>query len=49
VWIVDPVQRTVTIHRSGTDPVLLTEDNTLTEEGLLPGFTLSIREIFPAT
>jgi hypothetical protein len=30
------------------NPVLLTEDDTLTEQELLPGFSLAIRGIFPA-
>jgi Uma2 family endonuclease len=47
VWIIDPQRRSVTIHRPGTHPVLLTEDDTLTEQELLPGFSLRIREIFP--
>lgn len=47
VWIVDPVCRSVTVHRPDGKPVLLTEDDTLTEQGLLPGFSLVIREIFP--
>lgn len=47
VWIVDPVHRSLTIHRPDADPAILTEDGTLTEEGLLPGFSLPVREIFP--
>jgi Uma2 family endonuclease len=47
VWIVDPQRRSVTVHRPRSHPVLLTEDDTLTEQELLPGFSLAVREIFP--
>ncbi|MFV1965770.1 MAG: Uma2 family endonuclease, partial [Pirellulaceae bacterium] len=47
VWIVDPLRRSVTIHRLDANPVLLTEDDTLTEQELLPGFSLRMREMFP--
>lgn len=47
VWIIDPTDRTVTVHRPDGQEILLTEDNTLTEEELLPGFVLAVREIFP--
>ena len=48
VWMVDPAERTVTVHRPHADPVRLTEDDTLTDEEVLPGFALAVREIFPA-
>jgi Uma2 family endonuclease len=47
VWIVDPVRRSVTGHRPDASPVLLAEDDALTEEELLPGFSLAVREAFP--
>ena len=47
VWIVDPASKTVTVHRPDADPVLLTEADTLTEQGVLPGFALAVRAIFP--
>ena len=46
VWDVDPQQRTVAIHRTGEKPVILREDETVTEEELLPNFTLAVKEIF---
>lgn len=49
VWIVDPHQRSVVIHRPNAGPVILAEDDTLTEEELLPGFSLIVREVFPTT
>ncbi|MHB8902257.1 MAG: Uma2 family endonuclease [Thermoguttaceae bacterium] len=47
MWIVDPLRRSVAVHRPESGPLMLTEDDTLTEEGLLPGFSLAVREIFP--
>jgi Uma2 family endonuclease len=49
VWIVDPARRCLTIHREDENPVLLGQDDTLTEPELLPGFSLAIREMFPGT
>jgi Uma2 family endonuclease len=46
VWIVDPLRRSVVIHRPNASPAILTEDDTLTEEEILPGFSLIVREIF---
>lgn len=48
VWIVDPVRRSVTVYRPDGNPVLLTENDTLTEPEILPGFSLAIRDICPA-
>jgi Uma2 family endonuclease len=46
VWIVDPDARNVAVYRSDEEPVLLTENDQLSGEDLLPGFQLSIRELF---
>ena len=46
VWIVDPLRRSVAVHRPKADPVVLTEDDTLPEAELMPGFSLPVREIF---
>ncbi len=48
LWIVDPLRKSVVVHRPDASPVILTEDDTLTEEDLLPGFSLVVREIFPS-
>lgn len=48
-WIVDPLRRSVVVHRIDAGPAILTEDDTLTEEELLPGFSLPVRDIFPST
>lgn len=47
VWIVDPLRKSVTVHRPDGSTVVLAEQDTLTEEELLPGFSLVVREIFP--
>jgi Uma2 family endonuclease len=46
VWIVDPLNRTVAVHRPGIDTVHLGEGDTLTAEDVLPGFQLQVAEIF---
>ncbi len=48
VWIVDPLRRSIVVHRPDTSPAILAENDTLTEEELLPGFSLVVREIFPS-
>jgi Uma2 family endonuclease len=46
VWVVDPLTRSVTTyHRGGTIAILRSTD-TLTEEALLPGFSVSVAEVF---
>lgn len=47
VWIVDPVARTVAIHRRDEPPHLLHENDILTATDLLPGFAVVVRELFP--
>jgi Uma2 family endonuclease len=46
VWVVDPRTRTVSVHRSASEIVVLSESDTLTDEELLPGFRLPVAEIF---
>ena len=48
VWVVDPRTRTVSIYRSPSEIVVLSESDTLTDEELLPGFALPVGEIFTA-
>jgi Uma2 family endonuclease len=42
-WMLDPIQRTVTEYRPGAEPRTYTEDDTLTVEDVIPGFSLSVR------
>jgi Uma2 family endonuclease len=46
VWYADPDSRTVRVYTSPTDVRLLSENDTLDGESVLPGFQLSIREWF---
>ena len=46
VWAVEPATQTLTIHRTGELPQTLTIEDTLTEETLLPGFSLAMRRLF---
>jgi len=46
VWVVSPKLRTVTVYRSLTDIVTLTEKDTLDARDVVPGFGIAIGEIF---
>ncbi|MFY9341169.1 MAG: Uma2 family endonuclease [Planctomycetota bacterium] len=46
VWIVDPKAQSVTVLKPGSDVVTLGIDDTLTGDELVPGFEVSVREIF---
>ena len=48
VWVVDPLRRSVVVYRREADPTILSEQDTLTAEEVLPGFSLQVREMFPA-
>lgn len=48
VWVVDPRTRTVSVHRSPSQIVVLSETDALTDDDLLPGFRLPVAEIFAA-
>jgi len=46
VWVVDPRARTVTIHAPGRAPSTLGEADSIRGDKVLPGFELSVRELF---
>jgi Uma2 family endonuclease len=46
VWFVDPESRTVQVYTSPEDSVTLTEREALDGGDVLPGFTLSLKELF---
>ena len=46
VWEVDPDARTVAVYTAPDHPVVLTQDQTLGGGDVLPGFTLSLRDLF---
>ena len=46
VWVVSPKLRTVTVYRSLTDISVLTENDTLDGEQVVPGFRLPVARLF---
>lgn len=46
VWVVDPPQRTVTVHTADGIARTLRETDTLDGGDVLPGFTLAVADIF---
>jgi hypothetical protein len=46
VWIAEPHFRTVTIHRPGRPPRMVTEQDGLSGEEVLPEFLVPVRQIF---
>jgi Uma2 family endonuclease len=46
VWLVDPEEQTVRIHRAGKPPELLNVDQRLCDSTDLIGFDVSVREFF---
>ncbi len=46
VWVIDPVAQSVRIHPAGADEKRLSGKETVTEEELLPGFSVTVQELF---
>jgi Uma2 family endonuclease len=46
VWVIDPRKQTVAIHQSPTDSQVLSAEDTVTGDPLLPGFTCAVKEFF---
>ena len=46
VWLIYPEKRLVEVYRQDADSDLLTEDDTLQGDDVLPNFVLSVHEIF---
>lgn len=46
VFVVNPRRRTVAVHRPGQPVRILTVDDTLDGEDVVPGWTLAVRELF---
>lgn len=44
VWVADPLARRVTEYRKEVPPRVYREDDTLTVEDVIPGFSLSVRD-----
>lgn len=46
VWLADPQSRTVSVYRPDAAPHVLTADQQLTVEDIIPGFTANVGELF---
>ncbi len=46
-WLIDPRNKWVEIYRPGQAVETLQNPDTLSGESILPGFTLSLKRIFP--
>jgi len=46
VWVIDPTPETVTEHRPNSQPRVFEKTNALTCEDIIPGFRLSLAELF---
>jgi Uma2 family endonuclease len=46
IWVISPRLHTVTVYRSLTDIETLTENDTLDGGDVIPGFRISVSEIF---
>ncbi len=46
VWVVDPADRTISIHRANQPVRVLGEEDTLSGEDILPGFECKVSEVF---
>jgi Uma2 family endonuclease len=46
VWVVDPMSRTIAVHRAETPPQVLTEQQTLAGEHVVPGFSIAVADVF---
>jgi Uma2 family endonuclease len=48
VWLVYPEQRIIEVYRPDADVQILIERDTLDGGDVLPGFTLAVKDVFPA-
>ncbi|HEU4418005.1 MAG TPA: Uma2 family endonuclease, partial [Planctomycetota bacterium] len=48
VWVVDPWAKRATVYRSRDDVSVLGANEELRGDDVLPGFTVALRELFPA-
>jgi Uma2 family endonuclease len=46
VWVVDPDKKTITVYRPGRQPQTLRIHEVLVDDEVLPGFEVSVAEIF---
>ena len=48
VWVLYPQTKSVYVYRPGELPARLGPDGTLSGEDVLPGFSVPVRDLFPA-
>ncbi len=46
VWLIDPNDRTLTVHRPSAAPITLAADQAVDGDDVVPGFSLPIRALF---
>jgi len=46
VWVADAEKQTITAHRAGAEPQVLSRDDVLTAEGIIPSLQFPIRRLF---
>jgi Uma2 family endonuclease len=44
VWVVDPRSRTITVHRAGSEPRVLTAEETIDGGDVIPGFSCRVAD-----
>ena len=47
VWVLDPIGRTLTVHRPGVSPLVLTDGDSVDGEDYLPGFVCPVTDMLP--
>jgi Uma2 family endonuclease len=47
LWIVDPADRSITVYRSFQQETILGDNDTITGEDVLPGFTCKVADLLP--
>lgn len=46
VWLIDPVKQTLTVFRPDATPTVLTVDERVDGEDVVPGFSLPLARLF---
>lgn len=46
VWVVNGAERLIEVYETGTNGRVLTENDTLTAENILPGFSVPVKDLF---
>jgi Uma2 family endonuclease len=46
VWVVNPRERTISVYRTGVPTLILTGNETLNGEPVIPGFAFKVKDLF---